>query len=58
MDFDEIADQQGWSADSEVITLRAFISKQGLDAALAEYAQEVADEENGDDEWSRPVSSA
>lgn len=46
MDFDEIADEQGWNADSMIILLRAFISERGLEEALSEYAQARADEEN------------
>ena len=46
MDFDEIADMQCWDRDSIIIMLRAFISTRGLEEAMTEYAQAVADEEN------------
>ena len=47
MDFDEIAEAQGWNTDSMLIICRAFISEDGAGERLAEYAQSVADEENG-----------
>jgi hypothetical protein len=46
MDFDEIADQQGWNLDSMISVLRGFISQDGASDRLNEYAQSVADEEN------------
>ncbi len=46
MDFDEIAEAQCWDRDSIINLLMAFISISGREEALAEYAQDVADEEN------------
>jgi hypothetical protein len=46
MDFDEIAEAQGWSEITIIHILRSFISRQGLQDALDQYAKEQADEEN------------
>lgn len=46
MDFDEIADAQGWSLTQMLIILRYFISEDGASERLSEFAQSVADEEN------------
>lgn len=51
MDFDEIADQQGWNAHTCLQLCREFISKVGMQEALDVFAQEKADEENVDAEY-------
>ena len=45
--FDRLAYEQGWSDDSKLDLLQAFIAEKGLDDDLAKWAQEKADEENG-----------
>ena len=46
MDFDELAEAQGWNNDTLTGIMRGFISNNGLSEELAVYAQEIADEEN------------
>lgn len=48
MDFDEIAEVQGWNADSCLAVVRAFISEAGQSEMLAEYARRVAETENAE----------
>jgi hypothetical protein len=47
MDFDEIVAKQGWNDQSVIWVLREFITRKGLHADLADFAQEKADEETG-----------
>ena len=44
--FDRIGYEQGWSDDTKLDLLRAFIAEKGLDDDLVEWAQKKADEEN------------
>lgn len=46
MDFDEIAEQQDWTNDSMLYITRGFIAKMGQSEQLAEYAAEIAADEN------------
>jgi hypothetical protein len=46
LDFDEIAEQQGWNAQTLVDILREYISNQHCDDALDDFAREKANEEN------------
>jgi hypothetical protein len=55
LDFDEIAEEQGWDQDSLLSIMRGFISERGLSEALGERAREIADEENSGSDWSSPV---
>jgi len=48
-DFDQIADAQGWNADTLVMLLREYIANQHADDALDDFARQKAAEENGDD---------
>ena len=49
-DFDEIAEAQGWTGRTMLFVVRDFIASQGLGEVLSEYAREIADEENGEDD--------
>lgn len=40
MDFDEIADNQGWSDYTMLVVLRGFISADGATERLNEYVQD------------------
>lgn len=46
MDFDIIAEQQGWSVQTMLCVLRDFLNSEGANERLAEFAQDVADKEN------------
>jgi hypothetical protein len=46
--FDDIAAAQGWNSDSRETVLRSFIDRNPrTDETLAQFAQAIADEENG-----------
>lgn len=45
-DFDEIADQQGWSTETMLFIVRMFIGQRNLGEELAEVARVVAEGEN------------
>lgn len=48
MDFDEIAEQQGWDTHTLLEICRDYISiTDGNGEFLAEFAQNIADQENG-----------
>jgi hypothetical protein len=44
--FEELVDQQGWNDTTQASLMREFIRAHGLDRQLAEFAGEVATEEN------------
>jgi hypothetical protein len=44
--FEEIAEQQGWNADTMLGLVMEFITANGLGEQLGEFAQERAEEEN------------
>jgi hypothetical protein len=48
--FEVVAEEQGWSPDTQVGLLLEYIANQGDDAleALGEYAEQQADDENAD----------
>lgn len=48
LDFDKIAERQGWNDQSLLFILREFISKAGLQDALNTFASEKADEESSE----------
>ena len=49
MDFDDIAEAQGWSVSSQLMVALDFIFSNNLSDALDEHAQAVANNENK--EW-------
>ena len=46
MDFDEIAEQQGWNERTCLWLLREFVSRAGLSDELDRFALAKAEEEN------------
>ena len=48
--FDEIAEAQGWTTWTILSIARGFIESQGMGAEFSEFAQEIADAENGEDD--------
>lgn len=48
MDFDEIAEQQGWDTHTLLMICRDYISLHDHNGEdLAQFAQDIADRENG-----------
>jgi hypothetical protein len=47
-EFEEIAEAQGWNENTQLELLRQYISNQQDDAALSDFAEDIALEENTD----------
>jgi hypothetical protein len=45
--FEEIAEAQGWSIETQLDVLRDYVSNQQSEDALSDYAETVAETENG-----------
>lgn len=49
MDFDQIAEQQGWDESTMLMICRDYIATtDGNSEMLSEFAQQIADQENGE----------
>jgi hypothetical protein len=44
--FEEIAEAQGWNAETQLDVLRQYVSNQQDEAALSDFAEGVAEREN------------
>ena len=46
--MDEIAEQQGWTVETQLELALQYIANQGSDDAFQDFLQHIADEENAE----------